>query len=170
MKKSNILIYAIAILAGVLVYRWISNIGSDLEVKIDVLERESDSLKSELSLIKSNKPKFKHQKDFKPAGSDFYYGNISIRDDKEVLDFDGGGVLGPGIKVLGEILNKSQIRYEATSFILTIFNSESKILAVREFYISNFFPQQTKSFKVTIKEITSYQVDRIKLQLEMEDH
>ncbi len=165
MKKSNIVIYACAILAGYLVYNWISNYGSDLEIQIVALERENDSLKSELLIPKPMDSNSEYQNNLKPAGYDFYYGNISVMDERELIENDGSVIWGPGISILGEITNKSEKRFISAEFIVTIFDLDGKLLAVQNYYTDNFLPLQTKSFTVKIEKITTHQI-RVKLQTE----
>ncbi len=87
----------------------------------------------------------------------FSYKNIVL---KEVVS-DSGQII-----AIGELTNDSGKNYEATTFVMSLYDKDSKLLGSNYIILENFLNGQTKTFNTIITDTDYKTVEKYKIQLE----
>ena len=106
------------------------------------------SLTADLSTIQAA------HRDAKPAGSGFFYSNVSI----------STGML--GTQCLGEMTNNSGRDYTLANFIVSVYDENEKLIETTYISISNFAKDDKKSFEALLIESQASQIASYKIQFE----
>lgn len=106
------------------------------------------SLTADLSTIQAA------HRDAKPAGSGFFYSNVSI----------STGML--GAQCLGEMTNNSGRDYTLANFIVSVYDENEKLIETTYISISNFAKDDKKSFEALLIESQASQIASYKIQFE----
>jgi hypothetical protein len=89
-----------------------------------------------------------------PAGSGFYYSNVSFKT----------GMLGP--ECVGEITNSSGRDYQIANFILSVYDQNGRLLETAYINVSNIDSGVTKSFQAFLLSTSMNEVAKYKVQFE----
>ena len=107
------------------------------------------SLTDDLSkIVEETKPKMMH------AGSDFYYKNVNFKS----TDY--------GVDVIGEIINQSNKYLQFSSFTLSVYDENDKLLDTAPIIIMSFSPGMTKSFQTSLLQTSNNQIALYKIQFD----
>ena len=93
-------------------------------------------------------------RDAKPAGSGFFYSNVSI----------STGLL--GTQCLGEMTNNSGRDYTLANFIVSAYDENEKLIETAYINISNFSKGDKKSFETLLIDSQANQIASYKIQFE----
>ena len=93
-------------------------------------------------------------RDAKPAGSGFFYSNVSI----------STGML--GTQCLGEMTNNSDRDYTFVNFIVSVYDENEKLIETADIIISNFAKDDKKSFEALLIDSQASQIASYKIQFE----
>lgn len=90
----------------------------------------------------------------KPAGSGFFYSNVSI----------STGML--GTQCLGEMTNNSGRDYTLANFIVSVYDENDRLIETAYINISNFAKDDKKSFEALLIDSQASQIASYKIQFE----
>jgi len=132
------------------------------KTKLNVIDEQGNWVKVQLTgwIYKSSLTenissiKEKSIEDLTPAGSGFYFKNVSVK----------SGTL--GVELLGEMVNKSRNNYKIANFVVSIYDSAGRLIETSYIIISNIPTGTTKSFKTFLTASKIDNISKYKIQFE----